>query len=144
VYFLAHAVPVQGTALPMEVLMVSLAGKTRPRSSAPAWHEVFLRLAPAIAAYAKVAFRDLRAEARAEAVQNALCCACAAVARLAELNKLELCYPTVLGKYDTPFNLARRSMRQISTTGIVCGAATAMSSWPPVSLRQWSDRWEGR
>ena len=32
-------------------------------------------------------------------MQNVLCSACAAIARLAELNKLDLCYPSVLAKF---------------------------------------------
>jgi hypothetical protein len=56
-------------------------------------------MAPAIKQHAKIAFRHLREEARAEAIQNALCCACAAVARLAELGKLDLCYASVLARF---------------------------------------------
>jgi hypothetical protein len=44
-------------------------------------------------------FRHLRGEARAEAIQNALCNACAAIARLAELGKLDLCYASVLARF---------------------------------------------
>jgi hypothetical protein len=58
-----------------------------------------LKLAPAIERHARLTFRHLRGEARAEAIQNALCNACAAVARLAELGKLDLCYASVLGRY---------------------------------------------
>jgi hypothetical protein len=72
---------------------------SQPNPATPAWHEVFLKMAPAIETHARLSFRHLSAEARAEAVQNVLCSACAAVARLAELNKLDLCYPTVLARY---------------------------------------------
>jgi hypothetical protein len=54
---------------------------------------------PAIALHARIAFRNLDPESRAEAIQNAVCSACAAVARLAELNKLDLCYASVLGRF---------------------------------------------
>ena len=77
--------------------MVRIASQSKPAT--PAWHEVFLKMAPAIEKHAKIAFGHLRAEARAEAVQNAFCCACAAVARLAELGKLDLCYASVLGRF---------------------------------------------
>jgi hypothetical protein len=63
------------------------------------WHEVFLKMLPAIKNCARVSFRNLRADERAEAIQNVLCLACAATARLAELNKLDLCYPSVLSRY---------------------------------------------
>jgi hypothetical protein len=70
-----------------------------PQSVAPQWHEVFLKMAPAVEAHAKIAFRHLRPEARAEAIQSALCAACTAVARLAQLGKLDVCYPTVMARY---------------------------------------------
>lgn len=72
---------------------------SQPKPTTPAWHEVFLKMAPQIEQHAKIAFRHLDPEARAESIQNALCNACAAVARLAELNKLDLCYPSVLARF---------------------------------------------
>ena len=63
------------------------------------WHDVLLRMIPVIEACAERAFQHLRSEARAEAVQNALCCACSAVARLAERGRLDLCHPTVMARY---------------------------------------------
>jgi hypothetical protein len=72
---------------------------TQRKPTAPEWHKVFLKMVPAIEAHAKIVFGHLRPEARAEAIQNVLCSACAAVARLAELNKLDLCYPSVLVRY---------------------------------------------
>lgn len=72
---------------------------SQPKPIPPEWHDVFLKMAPAIKTHARLSFRHLRAEARAEAVQNALCCACAAVARLAELGKLDVCYPGVMARF---------------------------------------------
>jgi hypothetical protein len=72
---------------------------SQPKPATPAWHETFLRLLPAIRRHAWIAFRHLDPESRAEAIQNAVCCACAAVARLAELGKLDLCYASVLGRF---------------------------------------------
>jgi hypothetical protein len=69
------------------------------KSVTPEWHEVFLKMAPAIETHAKVAFRHLRAEACAEAVQDVLCNVCRALARLAELDKLDLAYPSVLARF---------------------------------------------
>ena len=65
--------------------------RPRPRrKTAPAWHTVFVAMVPAIVNHARISFRHLQPEARAEAIQNAVCSACAAVARLAELGKLDL------------------------------------------------------
>ena len=72
---------------------------SQPKPVTPEWHQVFLRMAPAIETHARLSFGHLRGEARAEAVQNALCIACSAVARLAELNKLDLCYPSVMARF---------------------------------------------
>ena len=72
---------------------------SQPKPAAPEWHATFLRMLPAIRQHARIAFRHLRAEAREEAIQGVVCNACAAIARLAELGKLDLAYPTVLARY---------------------------------------------
>ena len=64
-----------------------------PNFTAPAWHATFIKMLPAIARHARIAFRHLRSpEAREDAVQEVVCNACCAVARLAELGKLDLAY----------------------------------------------------
>lgn len=65
----------------------------------PEWHEVFLRLLPGIVTHARIAFRHLTPEAKQEAVQDVVCNACCAVARLAELGKLALAYASVLAMF---------------------------------------------
>jgi len=79
--------------------MVALAKSRRPRKSVPAWHARFLEMLPAIVQHARISFRHLRPEARAEAVQEVVCNTCCAVARLAELGKLDLAYPSVLARF---------------------------------------------
>ena len=54
---------------------------------------------PAIEKHAKRAFQNLDAEAREEAVQEVVCNACRAYARLFELNKTDLAYPTALTRF---------------------------------------------
>ena len=54
---------------------------------------------PAIVTHARIAFRHLAPEAKQEAVQDVVCNACSAVARLAELGKLDLAYPSVLANF---------------------------------------------
>ena len=68
-------------------------------TSQPAWHQVFIAMLPAIVTHARISFRHLRPDARAEAIQEAVCNACCAVARLAELDKLDLAYPTPLARF---------------------------------------------
>jgi hypothetical protein len=79
--------------------MVTAAIRSRSHCPVPTWHEKFLAVLPAVHRRACIVFRRLNPEARAEAIQNAICNACAAVARLAELDKLDLVYPSVLANY---------------------------------------------
>lgn len=79
--------------------MVALTKQHRRRQSVPAWHARFLEMLPAIVQHARISFRHLRPEARAEAVQEVVCNTCCAVARLAELGKLDLAYPSVLARF---------------------------------------------
>lgn len=67
--------------------------------SQPTWHPAFLAMLPIIARHAKIAFRHLNPEARQEAVQEVVCNACQAYARLVELGKANLAYPIVLACY---------------------------------------------
>jgi hypothetical protein len=71
----------------------------RCKKSPPAWHQDFMAMVPKIETHAKLAFRHLGAEARAEAVQEVICNACAAFARLVELNKVESAYPSALARF---------------------------------------------
>ena len=90
----------------MRLSKKSLACKQSPL----AWHETFVAMAPAIETHAKLAFRGLRGEAREEAVQEVVCNACAAFARLVELNKTELAYPTALARFGVAQTRAGRKV----------------------------------
>jgi hypothetical protein len=79
--------------------MIAPARPVRRKKSPPAWHEAFLAMMPTVKAHAKIAFRHLLAEAREEAVQEVLCNACSAFARLVERGKADLAYPSVLARY---------------------------------------------
>ena len=65
----------------------------------PNWQNVFVRMLPAIRKHARIAFRHHDPESREELVQAVVCNACCAVARLAELDKLDLCYASVLARF---------------------------------------------
>lgn len=73
--------------------------KPSRRSSTAVWHAKFQAMLPVIVTHARISFRHFRPEAREEAIQEVVCNACAATARLAELGKLDLAYPTVLARY---------------------------------------------
>ena len=72
-----------------------------PASPAPRrrWHKVFLGMLPAILTHAKFAFRHLKPEARAEAVQEVVCNALKAFVRLVQLKKTAIAYAAPLARY---------------------------------------------
>ena len=72
---------------------------SQPKPATPAWHEVSLRMLPAIRQHARISFRHLSPERREDCIEEAICNACGAVARLAELNKLALAYASPLARY---------------------------------------------
>ena len=72
-------------------------------SPAPAprrrWHRQFLALLPQIVRHAKVVFRHLKPEARAEMVQEVVCNAMQAFVRLVQLEKTSIAYAAPLAAY---------------------------------------------
>ena len=72
---------------------------SRPKSATPAWHEGFLKMLPAIRLHARIAFRHLSGEAKAECVQNCIANAMIAYLRLHELGKIDLAYAGPLARY---------------------------------------------
>ena len=79
--------------------MIAPIKQPRRSTKPPAWHTAFLAMLPAITRQVRVAFRHLPPEAKDEAIQEAICNSCVAFARLAELDKLDLAYPSVLARY---------------------------------------------
>ena len=77
--------------------MIRIASSSK--SAVPTWHKTFLAMLPAIRRHARVCFRHLGPDAREDAIHEVVCNACVAIARLAELGKLDLAYATVLAKF---------------------------------------------
>ena len=74
----------------------------RKRSRAPkmpAWHRQYMAMLPAILRRARIASRDLDAEAREEFVQEVVANTLTAFVRLVELNKADIAYATPLVNY---------------------------------------------
>ena len=65
----------------------------------PRWHRQFLTLLPQIIVRAKIAFRHLRPEARAEAVQEVVCNALQRFVRLVKLKKTSIAYAAPLATF---------------------------------------------
>jgi hypothetical protein len=72
---------------------------SRPASKPAPWHEGFLKMLPTIQTCARLAFRSLKPELRAERTQEVVCNALCAYFRLYQLGKVDLAYPTVLARY---------------------------------------------
>jgi len=79
--------------------MIAIAKQNRSRKSVPAWHSLFLAMLPTIVTHVRISFRHLRPEAREEAVAECVANAFVAFARLVQLGKVNLAYPTVLARY---------------------------------------------
>ena len=79
--------------------MIATARPRRKCLSTRVLHAAFLAMLPDIRRNALIAFRDLDPEAKAEAVQEVTANAFVAFARLAELGKVNVAYPSVLAKY---------------------------------------------
>jgi hypothetical protein len=71
----------------------------RCKKSPPAWHAAFMAMVPTIETHAKLAFRHWDAEAREEAIQETVCNACCAYARLVERNRTDLAYAGALARF---------------------------------------------
>ena len=63
------------------------------------WHRQFLALLPQIVTAAKIAFRHLKPEARAEMVQKVVCNAMQAFVRLVQLKKADIAYAAPLANF---------------------------------------------
>jgi DNA-directed RNA polymerase specialized sigma24 family protein len=64
-----------------------------------AWHERFIELLPRIRRHARAAFRNLNAQARDDAVDEAVAHSYVGFARLCQLGRIDLAYATPLGRF---------------------------------------------
>jgi len=77
--------------------------------ASPPWHEPFLAMLPAIERHARIAFRHLDPEARADAVEEVIANALVAFVRLVELGKADVAYATPLAMFGIrQFRAGRR------------------------------------
>lgn len=90
--------------------MMRSAKSPRCKKNPPAWHAGFEAMLPRIQAYAKFAFRHLRAESREEAIQETVCNACQAYKRLTALGKTDLAYPSALARFGVSQTRAGRKV----------------------------------
>jgi hypothetical protein len=82
----------------------------RCKKNPPAWHARFEAMIPMIEAHAKIVFRRLDPEAREEAVQETICNACCAYARLAERGRTDVAYPSALARFGVRQTIVGRKV----------------------------------
>jgi len=100
------------------------------RQHSSAWHAGFLAMLPRIQKNARFAFRNLPPEEREEAVAEVLANAWRAYARLAELGRLNLAYPTVLARYGiVRVYDGRRVGNRLSGDEVLSAHAQSCHSW---------------
>ena len=107
--------------------MIAIA-KSSPTSSTPSepdfgWRDRFACMLPAICRHARICFRNLPAEARMDAVQEAVATAFVAYARLVKLGKEELAYATPLAQF------AVRRVRTGRTVSVPVNVNDVTSPW---------------
>ena len=79
------------------------------KEASPASHEQFLQMMPSIVRHARIRFRCLSPAMRKDAVDDVVCLAFAAYARLVELGKEDIAYATPLAGYAVAqFRAGRR------------------------------------
>jgi len=78
--------------------MIAPARPARPRPTAASW-QTFLAMLPAIVQHARIAFTRVRSDNYDDLIQETVANAAVAFARLSELGKQDLAYPSVLAKY---------------------------------------------
>ena len=69
-YVFHHTAALRGGLSYWRLSMIRIA--SQPKPTTPEWHEVFLGLLPAIRQHARISFRHLDPEGRAEAIQASL------------------------------------------------------------------------
>jgi hypothetical protein len=79
--------------------MIAIPKQDPPQDHTPAWQDRFLAMLPAIREQARFAFRHMSPHIRKESIDEVAANALVAYARLVELGKEDLAYPTPLAGY---------------------------------------------
>jgi hypothetical protein len=79
--------------------MIAANKRPKSRTKPPAWHAAFLATLPSIRRQAQFAFRKIHTELREELIQEVVANCLAAYARLVELGKEQLAFPSALARF---------------------------------------------
>ena len=117
--------------------MIAPARSTRRRKSSSAWHTGFLAMLPVIRRQARIAFRHLPGESRDDAVQEVMANATVAYARLADLGKTAVAYPSVLARYGiAQFRAGRRVGNRLNVREVLSHYSQRMKRFAVERLDQ--------
>jgi hypothetical protein len=79
--------------------MIAFIKRSESNPQVPAWHARFLAMLPAIRRTAEINFRKVRPELRNELIQEVIANSLVAYARLANLGKEDLAFPSALARF---------------------------------------------
>jgi hypothetical protein len=105
--------------------MIAFARCPRPRPATRlGWQAGFLIMLPAIRQQLRFAFRDLKAEDREEAVAEATANAAIVYARLFQLGKTDVAYPSALARFAAAqYRSGRRVGNRLNVNDVMSGYA---------------------
>ncbi len=108
---------------------------------AACWQAGFLELLPRIRRDVRIAFRDLPGESREEAVQEAICNACAAYARLARQGRAEVATAGSLARYAVAqYRDGRRVGGSLNVKDVTSVHCQQRKQVRVTSLSRWDDQ----
>ena len=103
-------------------------------------HDRFVAMLPQIRTQASIAFRELDAEAREDAVEEVVANCFCAFARLVELGRSDLAYPSALAGYAIKqFHDGRRVGSRLNVRDVMSRHAQRVKGFQVVSLNQKAD-----
>src|SRR5271166_367356 len=79
--------------------MIASIKRPKPTTRTPAWHASFLEMLPAIRRQAQITFRKVPPELRHDLIQEVIADCFTAYARLVELGREELAFPSALARF---------------------------------------------
>ncbi len=104
--------------------MIAIAKRPRDRSADSDRNRLFLSMLPNIKRHASFTLRDLKDEARDEALQEVIASSFVAFTRLCELGKEDLAYPSVLARFAVAqFRSGRRVGNRLNCRDVLSECA---------------------
>ena len=120
--------------------MIAAVKPFRSRRPSRAWQAGFLAMLPKIVRHACVILPRLRPEARADALQEVIAYAAVAYARLAELGKTDVAYPTPLAAFGVAqYRAGRRVGNRLNSRDVLSEYAQRSKRFRVETLDHYDD-----